>query len=136
MPTASWFPPRRKRPCQREWAEHDLARCVVAVCGQETGTKKKVLASGAQLSALSHADGRRCAGRLPGGPANGALFFPVNPGAEEASWKRLLDEGLDRFFAGTFAGNYQEELLAAFNRYLPDDPPWRAIMRYSDPSEN
>ena len=54
--------------------------------------------------------------------ANGALFFPINPGAEEASWKRFYDEGMERFFAGTFAGEYQEALLAEFDRYLPERP--------------
>ena len=56
--------------------------------------------------------------------ANQALFFPINPGAEEASWKRFYEEGIDRFLAGTFAGEYQEELLAEFDRYLPERPPW------------
>ena len=55
---------------------------------------------------------------------NDALFFPVNPGAEEQSWKRFYEEGLDRFFAGTYAGSYEEELLNEFNTYLPEDPPW------------
>ena len=54
-----------------------------------------------------------------------ALFFPINPGAEEASWKRFVDEGIDRFLGGTFAGQYQAELLAEFDRYLPAKPPWR-----------
>ena len=78
-------------------------------------------AGGAELSAVPYADDRRRARRSQAAAANGALFFPINPGAEEASWKRLLDEGLDRFFAGTFAGKYQEELLAEFDRYLPDE---------------
>ena len=56
--------------------------------------------------------------------ANSALFFPINPGAEEASWKRLFDEGIERFFGGTFAGTYQQELLDEFERYLPENPPW------------
>ena len=56
--------------------------------------------------------------------ANNTLFYPINPGAEEASWKRLYDEGLDRFFNGTFAGEYQQQLLDEFNTYLPVDPPW------------
>jgi len=59
--------------------------------------------------------------------ANHALFFPINPGAEEASWKRLFDEGIDRFLAGTFAGQYQAELLAEFDRCLPDRPPWPVV---------
>jgi hypothetical protein len=53
------------------------------------------------------------------------LFFPINPGAEEISWERLYEEGIDRFLAGTFAGDYQKELLAEFDRYLPSHPPWK-----------
>ena len=56
--------------------------------------------------------------------ANDALFFPINPGDEEASWKRFYEEGIDRFLGGTFAGEYQEELLAEFETYLPERPPW------------
>ncbi len=56
--------------------------------------------------------------------ANDALFFPINPGDEEASWKRLFDEGIDRFLGGTFAGEYQRQLLAEFDAYLPERPPW------------
>jgi hypothetical protein len=57
--------------------------------------------------------------------ANHVLFFPINPGAEEISWERLYEEGIDRFLAGTFAGDYQKELLAEFDRYLPSHPPWK-----------
>ena len=57
--------------------------------------------------------------------ANHALFFPINPGAEEASWQRFYEEGIDRFLSGTFAGDYQAALLAEFDRYLPERPPWK-----------
>jgi hypothetical protein len=56
--------------------------------------------------------------------ANQCLFFPINPGNEEASWQRFLDEGIDRFLDGQFAGDYQEQLLAEFDKYLPQQPPW------------
>jgi hypothetical protein len=56
--------------------------------------------------------------------ANQALFFPINPGAEEPSWKRLYEEGIGRFLGGTFAGQYQAELLAQFDACLPAKPPW------------
>lgn len=36
---------------------------------------------------------------------NQALFYPIIPGREEASWQRLLDEGLETFFAGAYAGD-------------------------------
>ncbi|MBX7166448.1 MAG: HAD hydrolase-like protein [Pirellulales bacterium] len=111
---------------QREWDEHDLTRFVAAICGQEVGTKKETLAVARQYSA-GHA---LMIGDAPGdqkaAEANGALFFPINPGSEEASWRQLLDEGIERFFAGTFAGGYQDELLAEFDRCLPDRPPWEA----------
>ena len=56
--------------------------------------------------------------------ANHALFYPINPGAEEASWQRLYEEGIDRFLGERFAGEYQDRLLAEFETYLPEKPPW------------
>jgi phosphoglycolate phosphatase-like HAD superfamily hydrolase len=109
----------------REWEEHDLAKYVAAICGQEIGTKKESLAN-AKKYAANHT---LMIGDAPGdqqaAEANGALFYPINPGAEEASWKRLLDEGIDRFLGGTFAGKYQADLVAEFHKYLPEKPPWK-----------
>lgn len=109
---------------QREWEEHDLARFVVAICGQEVGTKKESLANARKYPAEHTLMIGDAPGDYQAAAANKALFFPINPGAEDASWKRLLDEGIERFFGGTFAGQYQEALLAEFDRYLPDRPPW------------
>lgn len=109
---------------EAEWQEHDIARYVVAICGQEIGSKTESLGA-AKNYAANHC---LMIGDAPGdfhaAVANNCLFFPINPGAEEASWKRLLDEGIERFFAGTFAGAYQKQLLDEFNTYLPDRPPW------------
>ena len=60
--------------------------------------------------------------------ANGALFFPIMPGAEDQSWRRLYEEGIDRFFNGTFAGEYQDRLLDEFDRALPSEPPLLALL--------
>lgn len=110
---------------RREWQEHDMARYVSAICGQETGTKKELLAAARQYNP-GHA---LMIGDAPGdhqaAVANGALFFPINPGHEEASWKRLYEEGIERFLGGTFAGKFEQELLAEFERYLPEKPPWK-----------
>jgi phosphoglycolate phosphatase-like HAD superfamily hydrolase len=108
----------------REWEEHDLCRYVAGICGQEIGTKKETLAAAKKYPAghtlmIGDAPGDYAAAK-----PNAALFFPINPGAEEASWKRFCEEGIDRFLFGTFAGKYQEELLAEFDRYLPERPPW------------
>ena len=35
--------------------------------------------------------------------------------------------GIDRFLNGTFAGVYQQELLAEFANYLPERPPWPVV---------
>ena len=56
--------------------------------------------------------------------SNGALFFPVNPGKEEISWKRFYEEALDRFFAGTYDGSYEAGLVKEFDSCLPEKPNW------------
>jgi phosphoglycolate phosphatase-like HAD superfamily hydrolase len=110
---------------EREWEEHDLAKYTVAICGQEIGTKKESLGPAKKYPA-NHA---LMIGDAPGdhqaAVANHALFFPINPGAEEASWQRFYEEGIERFLSGRFAGDYQAALLAEFDRCLPDQPPWR-----------
>ncbi len=109
---------------RREWQEHGLDSYVRAILGQESGTKKEFLALATKYPA-GHA---LMVGDAPGdyqaAVANHALFFPINPGAEEASWQRFLNEGLQRFLQGTFAGDYQEALLQEFDRFLPINPPW------------
>ena len=109
---------------KREWEEHSIHTFVEAICGQEVGTKKEIL----NVAKKYPANHGLMIGDAPGdhkaAVANSALFFPINPGAEEVSWKRLYDEGIDRFLSGSFAGAYQQQLLDEFDRYLPDMPPW------------
>ena len=47
-----------------------------------------------------------------------ALFYPIIPGGEAASWQRLREEGLARFCAGTWRGEYEEKLIQEFMRSL------------------
>ena len=111
----------------REWQEQDIEKYVAAICGQEVGTKKESLQA-AQTKGHYGANKILMIGDAPGdqsaAEANQALFYPINPGAEDASWQRLYDEGLDRFFNGTFAGAYQDQLLKEFHAKLPATPPW------------
>ena len=109
---------------QREWEEHDLAKYTVAICGQEIGTKKESLRAAKKYPANHTLMIGDAPGDHQAAVANHALFFPINPGAEEASWRRLYEEGIDRFLSGTFAGEYEAELLAEFHRHLPERPPW------------
>jgi hypothetical protein len=64
-------------------------------------------------------------GDMAAARANGALFLPINPGAEEESWQRFAVEGMARFLHGTFAGDYEKRLVAEFEKLLPDTPPWK-----------
>lgn len=43
-------------------------------------------------------------GDLQAACANYALFYPINPGQEEESWKLLHQEALSKFFNGQYAG--------------------------------
>jgi phosphoglycolate phosphatase-like HAD superfamily hydrolase len=110
---------------QREWEEHNIASFVAAICGQEIGTKKQTLAVAAKYPAGNALMIGDAPGDHQAAVANKVLFFPINPGAEEQSWQRLFEEGIDRFLKGEFAGEYQEELLAEFDGYLPAQPPWK-----------
>jgi phosphoglycolate phosphatase-like HAD superfamily hydrolase len=111
---------------QREWSEHGINQFVKMIAGQEMGTKTEHLKFAAREK---YAPGKvLMIGDAPGdfkaAKANDALFFPINPGQEEASWERLHGEALDRFFAGTYAGDYEATLVREFDACLPEKPGW------------
>ena len=110
----------------REWQEHHLERYVRAIAGQEMGSKTLhlELAAGAKYApghVLMIGD---APGDMEAARANRALFYPINPGREEASWRRFHDEGMHRFVRGTYAGAYEAALIANFEALLPEVPPW------------
>lgn len=111
---------------KREWAEHGIDQFVAVIAGQEMGTKTehiKFAAAGkyAPEKILMIGD---APGDFNAAKKNGALFFPIVPGREEDSWARLHDEGLERFFAGTYAGAYEAALVKEFDASLPEHPHW------------
>jgi phosphoglycolate phosphatase-like HAD superfamily hydrolase len=112
---------------EREWKEHDIARYVRVIAGQEMGKKAlhlKLAAKGRypvdHILMVGDAPGDMKAAR-----ANDALFYPINPGHEEASWQRFHEEAVHMFLAGEYAGAYEAGLIAEFERLLPKVPPWR-----------
>lgn len=111
---------------KREWGEHKIDDFVEIIAGQEMGTKTQHLEMAAK--GKYPADKVLMIGDAPGdqkaAKANDALFYPINPGKEEASWERLHNEALDRFFKGTYAGDYEKQLIEAFQSCLPENPSW------------
>jgi phosphoglycolate phosphatase-like HAD superfamily hydrolase len=111
----------------REWEEHGLRPLVSLIAGQELGSKRELL----QLAAAGRYEPERilmvgdAPGDLKAAEAVGALFYPIDPGAEDASWQRFFEEALPRFFAGTYAGDYMAERIARFRGLLPEWPTWR-----------
>jgi phosphoglycolate phosphatase-like HAD superfamily hydrolase len=110
----------------REWEEHAIDGYVRAIAGQELGTKTEHIAMAAKgkytnekILMIGDAPGDYKAAR-----ENGTLFFPVNPGHENKSWKLFCEEALDRFIAGTYKGEYQDRLIGEFQKLLPDKPSW------------
>ena len=78
---------------RREWEEHDIARYVRAIAGQEVGSKKEQIEQAASAryepqKILMIGD---ALGDLKAARANSARFFPINPGHEEDSWKNFFN---------------------------------------------
>jgi len=116
-------------PCEalgREWEEHDIAKYAEIIAGQEMGTKEQQLEYATKgkyeknhVLMIGDAPGDKKAAKI-----NDALFYPINPGNETKSWKRFYDEAFDKFMNGEYTGEYEERLIAEFDAYLPELPPW------------
>src|SRR5712691_3780548 len=79
---------------EKEWAEHGMAQYIGAICGQEVGSKKEILAA-CRAKGWSP-DKMLMIGDAPGDKQaaldNGCHYFPINPGNEEKSWELLYKE--------------------------------------------
>lgn len=110
---------------RREWDEHGLLSLVARVCGQESGSKKEIIASLKDQYAPGHvlmigdAPGDRDAAR-----ANGTLFYPICPDQEATSWARF-GSVMDAFLKGTYQGEMEESCIRHFETLLPAQPDWR-----------
>ncbi len=116
-------------PCEaltREWEEHDIAKYVQVIAGQEMGKKAEHLEYAAK--GKYEKDHVLIVGDAPGdmeaAKVNNALFYPINPGNEVESWRRFHDEAFDKFTNGQYAGDYEAKVIVEFDGYLPETPPW------------
>ena len=112
---------------KREWQEHDIAKYVGVIAGQEMGTKAQHIEYATKgryeknhVLVIGDAPGDMQAAKV-----NDALFYPINPGDEVTSWRRFHDEAFDKFIKGEYSGQYEDKLIAEFDSYLPELPPWQ-----------
>lgn len=109
---------------EREWGEHGLLSYVYEVKGQESGTKKEIIASlmdryeKGHVLMIGDAPGDRDAAH-----ANGALFYPICPDREAESWADF-EENMRAFLNGTYAGELERRNIAHFETLLPAKPYW------------
>lgn len=113
---------------KREWQEHDIAKYVQVIAGQEMGKKAQHIEYATKgryekNHVLMIGD---APGDMEAAKTNDALFYPINPGDEAQSWKRFVDEAFDKFINGQYAGDYEEKVIAEFDAYLPELPPWES----------
>ena len=103
-----------------DWTAGGIAEYTYEIMGQENGTKKQQLK---QAVGDNYSD--ECVlmigdaiGDYEAAKSVNALFYPIMPGKEEESWKNFYEVGSEKFFEGTFEGNYEKELLDEFLKIL------------------
>ncbi len=101
---------------QEEWNRTGLHIFLDAMAGQEFGTKSHQLKVAmdrgfTREKTLLIGD---APGDLEAARNCGALFYPIIPGREQASWERLKEEAAPRFFDGKYSGVYVHKLMAEF----------------------
>lgn len=112
---------------EREWEEHGLLPLTAAVKGQESGSKKAIIASlknqyePGKILMIGDAPGDRDAAH-----ENGALFYPICPDKEAQSWEKF-GECMEAFLEGTYAGEMENENIAYFETLLPSEPAWEKL---------
>ncbi|OUN17649.1 hypothetical protein B5G38_01045 [Gemmiger sp. An87] len=77
----------------------ELAHCVNELLGRGYD-RQKVLVVGFGPQCLAAAE------------KNGVLFYPILPGQEAVCWHSLEEEALPKLLHGTYAGDYQQRLMA------------------------
>lgn len=112
---------------RREWEEHDIAKYVQIIAGQEMGSKKEHI----QFTMEGRYEKQNvmmigdAPGDLKAAKGNQVLFYPINPGQEEKSWQMFFESIAEAFFRGEYTAEMENQLVNEFNKYLPAVPPWK-----------
>ncbi len=108
----------------REWKEHGLYDLLLAVKGQESGTKKEVIAAlkpdyeEGKVLMLGDAPGDRDAAYT-----NGVSFYPICPDEEARSWEKFQSV-IPAFLDGCYRGETENQFVSYFETILPAEPSW------------
>lgn len=112
-----------RRALETEWRHETLDRVVLALLGQDDGSKQQCIAAHKDFYPAGHV---LMIGDAPGdfaaARANGVLFYPILAGQEPSSWAQA-PRALEHFFAGSYAGAAQNALLKDFFANLHMEPP-------------
>ena len=99
-----------------------------AVAGQESGTKSICIRTAMRKG--YDPDHVLKVGDAPGDHQaaldNGCLFYPIIPGRESDSWRKLRETAAGQFRAGTYRGEPMEKRLDEFYTVLAETPSWQA----------
>ncbi len=110
-----------------EWNEHDIAKYMNLIAGQELGKKSEHLGLGAKGK---YADNHilmigDAPGDMKAAKANNVLFYPIKPGYEAESWEFFYNEAVNVFLSEKYEGEYEAKLIEEFEKLLPDTPRWK-----------
>ena len=109
------------------WEAQGIARYVHIIAGQEMGSKAHHIEVAKKAGeyendhVLMIGDGK---GDLKAAKKNDGLFYPTPPGKEQEAWDRFAD-AFEMFVKGRYEGEFEDALLASFNKVLLTTPPWR-----------
>jgi len=106
----------------REWKHNDMESLAKVIGGQELGSKAEQI----KLAAANKYDKRRvlligdALGDLEAARDVGISFYPIQPGDEDASWKRFHEEIYGVFLAGRYKGLFEDSFVDRFVAALPE----------------
>lgn len=118
----------QQQAIEREWGDHNLLPLVTAVKGQESGTKKEIIASLCDQYEPGHVLMIGDAlGDLEAAHMNNVLFYPICPEQESWSWLNF-PEAAEAFLNGTYS-QIEKDKVTYFEALLPKEPTWERVMK-------
>jgi len=111
------------------WEDQGIADYVRIIAGQEMGSKGHHIEVAKKAGeykddhVLMIGDGK---GDLKAVKANRGLFYPTSPGKEQNAWDKFPDV-FKAFIQGNYKGEFEERLLADFDKALLRTPPWEKV---------